>query len=231
LAFRGATTGTYTATLKPNGELVLAMADMAVIEQLTPGIIAERRSRWSASRLRVADMNLPMPALVELIEDSLHRSATLVCVAVSEPKLKRLPLSLKGISVLILNRGELGARVGCRLESMGAIEEACRTVLNQGLESLVVTMDKDGVFCCSAKGRPRHLKAPKARIVDVTGAGDAFSSGVVAALASHPEDLVRACNIGQHLAAVTLESHASVSPRLSPTFLKECEAAYPPAKQ
>lgn len=228
LTARGAMTGTYTAMLKPDGEMVLAMSDMAVMEQLTMEVIAARRNHWAASRLRVVDLNLPQGVLAEMMEDSLHRGAMLVAVAVSEPKMSRLPASLKGLSVLILNAGELGAQVGARLPDLAAIKKACLTVLDQGLENIVVTLGKQGVVYCTGNRRPKHFPAQPAKIVDVTGAGDAFSSGVVAGLAHYPNDLARACQIGQRLAAVTLESRSSVAPSLKPVFLHECEKAYPP---
>jgi pseudouridine kinase len=228
LTARGASTGTYTAMLKPDGEMVLAMSDMAVMEQLTLEVVAAQRNLWAASRMRVMDLNLPMVVLAELMEDSAHSGAMLVAVAVSEPKMDHLPASLKGLSVLILNTGELGARMGARLPNLPAIREACLAVLDQGLESIVVTMGKQGVLCCGPDRKPRHFPAPPARIVDVTGAGDAFSSGVVAGLAREPQDLARACQIGQRLAAVTLESLSSVAPSLKPVFLQECEKAFPP---
>lgn len=225
---RGAATGTYTAMLKPDGEMVLAMSDMAVLERLNLEALADRRNRWSTTRMRVVDLNLSREVLAEIMEDSCMRGATLVAVAVSEPKMARLPSPLKGLSVLILNAGELAALVGRRLPDLPAIKEACLAVLDSGLEGIVVTMGAQGVVCAATTQRPRHFKAPPARIVDVTGAGDAFASGVVAGLAHHPHDLVRACRIGQRLAAVTLESRSSVAPSLKPAFFRECEMAFPP---
>ena len=89
-------------------------------------------------------------------------------------------------------------------------------------------MGKQGVLCCGPDRKPRHFPAPPARIVDVTGAGDAFSSGVVAGLAREPQDLARACQIGHRLAAVTLECLSSVAPSFKPVFLQDCEKAFPP---
>jgi pseudouridine kinase len=224
-------TGTYTALLRPDGEMVIAMADMAVMEAWTLDALHDRRKLWASAKLRVVDLNLPGPLVKALIEGSRQEGVLLVVVAVSGPKMDRLPRSLEGVSVLILNADELGAWLGRPLLGPEAIKAACLEVLDQGAGGVVVTLGADGIICGSATRKPRHLRVPKTRVVDVTGAGDAFSAGVVAALASHPHDLVRACRIGQRLAALTLGCQSSVAPMLTPAFLQECEEAHPPSSR
>ncbi|MBB2488095.1 hypothetical protein H5407_22945, partial [Mitsuaria sp. WAJ17] len=43
----------------------------------------------------------------------------------------------------------------------------------------------------------------------------------IAGLQRAPQDLAAACRLGQRLAALTLQSAATVSPRLSPALLEE----------
>ena len=215
----GCPTGTYTALLEPEGEMVVAMADMGVLDRFTVAALLQRRSHWASTRFRVLDCNLRPEVLAVLLEDSRRQGAKLVIVAVSEPKMSRLPESLSGVTVLLLNGGELAARVGRSLPDRAALVAACRQVQAQGARSVVVTLGSGGILCADAEQPPRHLPAPAVEIVDVTGAGDAFSAGVVAGLARDPEDLFRACLLGQRLAALTLASRASVSPALTPLLL------------
>ena len=229
LVVPGAATGTYTAILQPDGEMVLAMSDMAVMAQFTPELLGGRRSLWAGTRMRVLDLNLPLDVVSGLMQDSRQKGATLVAVAVSEPKMDRLPAALQGLSVLILNAGELAARVARPLPDRDAVAAAALEVLAQGLEGIIVTLGGEGVVCCGADRKPRHLKALKAKVVDVTGAGDAFSSGVVAGLFSQPHDLLRACRIGQRLAVLTLGSRSGVAPSLSPAFLQAFDLQPEPA--
>jgi len=227
LTVAGCPTGTYTALLQPHGEMVLAMADMAVMDRFTLAALHERRNHWASTRFRVLDCNLPAEVLTALLEDSRRQAATLVIVAVSEPKMRRLPESLEGVSVLILNVGELAARVGRVLRDRKAVARACRQVQDQGAAGVVVTLGAQGILCADGLGDPRPLPAPKAEIVDVTGAGDAFSAGVVASLTRAPQDLFRACHLGQQLAALTLGSRSSVVPSLTPAFLQAYETGTP----
>jgi len=225
----GCTTGTYTALLNPAGEMVVAMADMAVLDQLTVEALHQRRSHWASTRFRVLDCNLRPDVLAVLMEDSRRQGAKLVIVGVSEPKMSRLPESLAGVLAIILNAGELAVRVGRLLPDREAMLDACRELQAQGARGVVVTLGEEGILCMPQAGMPQagmpqagmplHLSAPDVEIVDVTGAGDAFSAGVVAGLVREPEDLPRACLLGQRLAALTLASSASVSPALTPALL------------
>jgi pseudouridine kinase len=216
-------TGTYTAILQPDGEMVLAMADMGVMDRFTEAALHQRRSHWASTRFRVLDCNLPSAVLSVLIEDSRRQGAKLVIVGVSEPKMSRLPASLEGVSALILNVGELAARVGRSLPDRTAVADACRQLHAQGAQGVVITLGGEGVLCSRGVQDLKHLSAPKTEIVDVTGAGDAFSAGVVASLVQDPDDLLRACLLGQRLAALTLGSRSSVAASLTPEFLQTPE--------
>jgi pseudouridine kinase len=220
LSVKGASTGTYTALLRRGGELVVGMADMAVMARLGPGTLRRALPRRAAPGTVVADLNLPRATVAALAGRARRAGGRLVVVAVSEPKMDRLPRSLRGVAALILNAGELGARVGRPLAGRAAVAAACLEVLDQGAEGVVVTLGRGGVTCCDASRRPHHLPALRARVVDVTGAGDAFAAGVVASLEERPVDLLGACRAGQRLAALTLASRASVAPGLGPAALR-----------
>jgi pseudouridine kinase len=220
-------TGTYTALLQPDGEMVLALADMDVMDRLTREVFLNRRSHWASTRLRVADCNLPGEVLDVLVEDSRREGVELILVAVSEPKMKRLPERLEGVSAMILNRGELAARLGYSLKNRKALFVAARALQAQGVARVVVTLGAEGVLCIDGRDEPVVLPAPKAHVVDVTGAGDAFSAGLVAGLVRFQGDLRRACRLGLRLAALTLASASSVAPTLSPVLLDEAEPYIP----
>lgn len=212
-------TGTYTALLQPDGEMVLALADMEVMERMSLEAFRSRRSHWARIRTRVADCNLPAEVLAALMEDR-RPEVELILVAVSEPKMARLPERLEGVSLMILNRGELAVRVGHPLKTRRALQEAVRELHAQGVRRVVVTLGPEGVLCFDG-AKATFLPAPPVDVVDVTGAGDAFSSGVIASLVRHPADLLRACRLGLRLAALTLVSASSVAPSLSPALLDE----------
>jgi pseudouridine kinase len=220
LKLQGICTGTYTAVLDDHGEMMLALADMALYESLTPEFLATRQPQRMVGALTVADMNLPKETLASLLEDARRDAIPLVIVAVSQPKMARLPEDLRGLRLLILNQGELETRAGHALKTEADLLAACRLVQSQGAQDVIVTRGGTGVVYTSAGGIA-HLEAPDAHIVDVTGAGDAFSAAVCWSMFHGSEDLLLACRRGLRLSAMTLECEETVCPYLSADILSE----------
>ncbi|WEF30870.1 carbohydrate kinase [Pseudoduganella chitinolytica] len=221
LKLPGCATGTYTAVLDGAGEMVVALADMALYDYLTPAFLAGRQPQRSAASLVVADLNLPEASVALLLGDAqrggMQRDAArLVIVAVSQPKMARLPRDLRGLRLLILNRGELEARAGRPLPTEAHVREACRTLQAEGAQDIVVTCGAAGVYH-TVPGDLRWLPAQEVpNVVDVTGAGDAFAAAVCWSLAEGDGDLTAACTRGLHAAALTVQSPHTVSPALTP---------------
>ncbi|GAB3456038.1 PfkB family carbohydrate kinase [Massilia terrae] len=208
-----AVTGTYTAVLDADGEMTVALADMALYDRITPDLIATRRPQRANAAMVVADLNLPQDTLAQVLADAALDAVPLVLVAASEPKMARLPARLDGAMLMILNAGELGTRVGRPLPGDADIAAACAEVQGQGVRDLVITRGAAGVLFTSPDGI-KHLPAPKAEVVDVTGAGDAFAAAVCWSLQQDPGDLELACRRGLCLSALTLGSPHTVCPTL-----------------
>jgi pseudouridine kinase len=133
----------------------------------------------------------------------------------------RLPRELDGVSLLILNAGELATRVGRPLTRADELEAAMRDVQAQGARDLVVTRGAEGVLLTTPDGI-LHLPAMAADIVDVTGAGDAFAAAVCWSLLQSPDQehaLELACRRGLALSALTLGVAETVYPQLTPELL------------
>ena len=220
LQLAGSASGSYTAVLDDHGEMVLALSHMQLCDELTPQFLASRQPQRAAATMTVADLNLPEASIGILLQDAARDAVPLVLVAVSQPKMARLPADLHGLRLLILNQGELETRIGKALENEEQIAEACRTVQQQGAQDLIVTFGGDGVLHTSPDGLQR-LAAPKVAVVDVTGAGDAFSAAVCWSLSREPGDLALACRHGLTLAAMTIQSAATVCTNLTPASLDE----------
>jgi pseudouridine kinase len=213
-----AASGTYTAVLDQDGEMVVALADMALYDRLDPAFVDSRQAQVAASALVVADLNLPLQTVEAVIALARRVDAPLVLVAVSEPKMARLPRGLAGVRLLILNRGELAARVGRELASEAELDAAVLEVRAQGARDLVVTRGADGVLFTRGDTVVR-LAAPAAPVVDVTGAGDAIAAAVCWSLVQDGDNLELACRRGLQLSALTVGVPQTVHPGLGNTTL------------
>lgn len=211
----GATSGTYTAVLDQDGEMRVALADMAIYDAFTPEFLACRAQQCAGAALIVADLNLPRDAVAALLAGAVADGVPLAIVAVSEPKIDRLPRDLTGLRLLILNQGELAARVGHVPDDDAALERACRALQRDGVQDVIVTRGAAGVSFTTPEGL-RSLAATPTGIVDVTGAGDAFAAAVCWTLYSGSDDLELACRRGLQLSSMTIGCVQTVCPQLAP---------------
>ncbi|NBJ13385.1 carbohydrate kinase family protein [Microvirga arsenatis] len=207
-------TAEYVAVLQPDGELALGLANMAILDRLTPallrGILSDAGSAWL-----FADCNLPSETLHALVAFARQHSVMLALDAVSTPKVMRLPRDLTGVGTLFLNLDEARAFM---IQPEAAAEDAAGALLACGAERVVLTLGADGLLAADPRGIER-IAAVSARIVDATGAGDSLIATTLAALGKGCS-LPDAARLGTAAAALTVESPASVRPDLSFALLE-----------
>lgn len=80
---------------------------------------------------------------------------------------------------------------------------------------MVVTMGEKGAVYYSEDGESGIVPANKVEVIDTTGAGDAFFSGVTAGL-TYGKTLKESCEIGTRLSASVITTKENVCPRFRP---------------
>lgn len=213
LRLRRHASDSYTAVLAPDGSLELGLASMPLVERLSPWALQASKALRAGAALVVADGNLPTDTWPLLLAEARDSGRPLICVAVSEAKMARLPHDLHGMYMLIMNAGELGTVASDPGEAFAALHA-------RGAGCVMVSRGGAGLLLSTPGREPRHWPAPQVDVVDVTGAGDALSAGVCAALLERPDDFDAAARLGLDLAALTLQTEESVHPDLDPSFLK-----------
>ena len=213
--------GTYTAVLDEHGDMLVALADMGLYEALTPALLAEQNAHRTPAALTVADLNLPIDTVATLLQEAALGATPLVIVAVSQPKMARLPQDLRGLRLLILNHGELETRIGAPIRADADFAAACATVQAQGATDVIVTRGAGGLFYTLPGGGVAQMAALGASVVDVTGAGDAFAAAVCWSLFDGSDDLELACRRGLKLSSMTLECEETVCPWLGADSLDD----------
>lgn len=167
--------GMYLCVNDREGEMMAAVVDNDIMEQMTPAFLAERIEALNDSAVVVADTNLSSEALLYLLD---HCTAPLVADAVSTAKAGRIVEALemskkKQLFCLKLNHHEAQSLTGSE-----TLEEATRTLVDLGVEHVYVTLGAEGVLCYNSKKICRY-EAQSVQVVNTTGAGDAFVAGIV----------------------------------------------------
>ncbi|MFJ7933367.1 PfkB family carbohydrate kinase [Sporosarcina sp. NPDC096371] len=211
----GESTGSYSAVLSPDGELVVAMANMDVYDALSVDYIEGNDRLIANAALTIMDLNCPKET-VEYVKSRAQLHGTgLVIVPVSSPKMVRMPDNLEGVTWFICNQDEAETYTGQSIQTEEDWNHAVHKLFEAGAENVVVTGGAKGVMAGKRGGEvTRYSALQGVSVEDVTGAGDAFVSGV---LHGHLEglDTGEAIRCGLVNAAKTLESSYTVRPELS----------------
>lgn len=207
-------TGSYSAVLDSNGELVLAMADMGIYDYLLPNLLMKHEAAIINAKCIIVDLNCPKETLIYLQDVVSKRNTPFIIVPVSSPKMKNMPNDLKGVSYFICNRDEAEMYLNTEIINELDYEKAIKGLLEQGAENVVITLGSQGVIAGNKKEIKRFPAYEVTHIEDVTGAGDAFVSAVVHGVL-HGEDFFDAVQFGLYNSAKTLEIDKTVRENLS----------------
>lgn len=216
--FAKSVTGSYTAVLEPDGEMAFALADMDIYTALTPEYLEPHRSKLMRAKLLAVDLNCPKETVRYLQHLASSSQVPLAVIPVSAPKMERLSEDLNGITFLILNRDEAALRLGISIHNQADWRRAVELLLAQGAKTVVVTGGKAGAMAGDRDGVVHFPSIEATHVEDVTGAGDAFTGGLLHAhLAGH--DFRKAVQLGMLNAAKTLASSETVRPELNESLL------------
>jgi pseudouridine kinase len=210
-----APTAFHLIALQPDGEMLVAVADMRIYDEITPELLQTLPADlWTLDAV-FADCNLPAGTLGFLAGLGRGRGCFAVN-GVSPAKVVRLRACLAAVDLLFVNRREAAALLGQAAETLDP-PAAAAELLAAGVGELVMTLGGEGI-CVAGKGETLVLPNLETRLRDVTGAGDALAAAFL-------EARLRGCGLAvaaaRALAAarLTLETFDSVSAEMSPRAL------------
>lgn len=178
--FENASTGSYTAVLDKNGDLSIALADMDIFEEITPELLEKDSNILKCAKCIVVDLNCPVETVEFLCSFATEHTMPLIIIPVSSPKMNRLPKTLDAVSWLIVNKDETETFMNIKINDDKDWEKSVERWLELGVKNVIVTNGSKGVLTGSENGEIRYFPAiEEPVVVDVTGAGDSFCSGVI----------------------------------------------------
>lgn len=218
-------TGNYTAVLDSAGNLVLALADMDCFDHISVHFLKEKTNVLLQADCLVIDLNCPLETVEYVFSFGREHAIPVVVIPVSSPKMNRLPKSLKGLSMIIVNKDETETFFQMKINNHSDWKEAVERWLQLGVEQVIVTMGKQGVMAGGKSLKVKHFPSvPTKEIVDVTGAGDSFCSAVIH-MFLHGYSFEEAIWAGSINAHSTIQSTKTVRTDLSrKNLLKEIQA-------
>ncbi len=217
----GAATGSYTAVVDSDGELVVAVSDMRATELLGVDDVAAAGDAVAAAALVVVDGNLTASVVAAALALAERHGTPVVLEPVSVPKARALAPVLDRFAVRTVTPklAELAAlTVADDDPDPPGPDEQVAALHARGVEQVWVRMGPDGSLLSTPDGVTHHA-AVVVEVVDATGAGDALLAGYCHALLAGdtPEE---AAAYGQAAAALTVAGPHTVRPDLSDALVR-----------
>ena len=194
-------TGSYIAVLDEKGELITAVSDMGLLSLLTSDTIVKNKDLIMANNHIISDCNLTEETLNEIAKQSASR---LIIEPVSVAKSQKLRNLLANHKIYLAtpNLDQIAALTGTR-----DIPTAIKALHKLGLQNIVIHAGEQGAFASDGKTFT-HIPSTAQKIIDVTGAGDAATAGLVHGLMKNLP-LADAAKLGQDMAARVIASDLS----------------------
>ena len=182
LTVPGGTTSTYLYICDANGDMELAVSDMAILDKLTPDYFKKQLSVLNGAQLVITDTNIPAESLIWLCE---HVTAPIFADPVSTVKAAKLAPVLGKLHTLKPNRLEAQLLSGVPIVDGTSLALAAQTLLATGLKQVFITLGANGIYAADAHS---HLLLPACpgALVNATGCGDA---GIAAIAWAHLQGL------------------------------------------
>ena len=208
----GERTATYLSVHGADGEMIMAVNDMAILDRFTPELLQAHAALIRGAAGLVLDCNLTAASLAWLIAQA--GEVPVMVDGVSVQKCQRLRGLLAGLDTLKVNHLEAQALSGLPVHSTEEAHAAALALHRLGVRNVVVSRGALGVCWCDEAGVVGARDATAMHVVNSSGAGDALLAGLVhARVAGLP--LAEAVPFAMACAELTLSSPFANLPHLS----------------
>ncbi|MDX9692226.1 MAG: PfkB family carbohydrate kinase [Acholeplasmataceae bacterium] len=213
------TTGSYYAVIDKNGNMNVGLADMSINRHMNRSWILEHKRHLNMSDWLIADTNISKDGLEALIEYAALEHKKLAIIGVSGPKMKHVPDHIKGVEIIICNLDESQSYFKTDEQNLDALIQMW---IKKDIKKVIITNGKNGsiYYDGSQIGYQKAYIVNEDRVVDVTGAGDAFSSAVLHGLIKG-ETLAQSIKYGAINSSLTIQSSYAVNPNISINLIKK----------
>lgn len=178
--------GMFVAILHRDGDLACSISQSPDKRYMEEAWEQHGRRMLDGARLTVLEFDISDSLAEAVLRDAEAADVPVVGLPGNFEAIRRRPDLLSRLHTFICNQTEAEELAGGRpVSSIPAAKEAARTLLDRGMEQVVVTLGAQGsVAMARGWSEPFHTPALPVDVVDTTGAGDAFVAGLSHCLAA-----------------------------------------------
>lgn len=173
---KGQSTSTYMSILDEEGDMVAAISHMDIYNHITPDMMKEKKSAIENSKVCVLDTNLNEDVLEYILNS--YKNIDFFLDTVSTAKAMRVQKLIGKFHTIKLNKIEAEMLSGIKINDNSDLKKASEYFLAKGVKRIFITLGKDGVYYNDGV-HENHVTQPVIKVVNATGAGDAFTAALV----------------------------------------------------
>lgn len=213
---KNARTSAYMYIADSNGEMRLAVNDMEIVNLLTPEYFSSWLDILNAADALVLDANLPPESIGYLAENV---TKPIFADAVSAVKAPRLKSVLPKLTAIKVNRLEAQILTDIEIIADEDAIRAAKALTSMGVQRAYITLGRRGAVCAEGENA-RIFPAFDSVSCDCTGAGDAFTAGLLLAF-SEKRSCAASCKTALAAAAIAVEAEGAVNGEMSAAKIHE----------
>ena len=217
LVLNNKSTAVYMSILDHERDMEIAIINMDTFDEITWKYIKEKEKKIIDADLVVIDTNMSKSLLDYIVNN--YKDKKFFLDPVSTIKAEKAKESIGKFTIIKPNKIEAEKLSGIRITDNKSLEEAGKFFIKQGVENVFITLGKEGVYYhnCNSFG---IVKLPMLEAVSATGAGDAFSAGVIYGYL-HGYDIKQMAVYGCAAASIALLDKETVSKNISIDAIKQ----------
>ncbi|GAB6189817.1 PfkB family carbohydrate kinase [Marinitoga arctica] len=199
-------TSTYLAVLNSNGDMEVAISHMDVCDKLDSSFLKSRKGIIQNSELIVLDTNIPRDGILYVLE---NYNKPIFLDTVSTAKTEKIKDLVGKFHTIKPNKLEAEILTGITINNIDDAKKACDILISKGVKQVFLTMGESGIVCANNQ-EIITLKAPKIKIKNATGAGDAFTAALIYSYLNN-FDLCKTASFSMVASIITLKSKNTIS--------------------
>lgn len=166
----------YLSILDGTGDMKVAISHMDIFEKINIDFIREKQHIIKHSNLAVLDTNIPKEVIEYILFN--FKEIDFFLDTVSTKKSEKIKDVIGLFHTIKPNKYEAEKLSGVEINNEEDLKRSSYYFLNKGVKRVFISLGKEGVFCSDAN-QSKLISTPKVNVINVTGAGDAFISGLV----------------------------------------------------
>lgn len=164
-------TSVYLAILDEKGDMMAAINHMKVLDEISVEFIQNKKQVIENSKICIIDTNIPTDVIDYILDN--FKSTDFFLDTVSGVKAQKVKNRIGAFHTIKPNRLEAELLSGIKTDSFANMIKATEYFLTQGVKRVFITLGADGVFFNDGSIH-KLIPNPKIKVVNATGAGDAF---------------------------------------------------------